>query len=155
MILTIDANAPDFNKKVNVFMSTVLKQAERQTVLNTADAIYDLYDNEYRKKFETAQIINEDPQVNEPRSLNAKVGVILRQNNTDELELIAFSKEDAITIKSQSLGTGYGISAEVLHKFNVGEPKSDENQLSKWYMDPTYNLQNFMKQIKELTGNGR
>lgn len=153
MILTIDANAPDFNKKVNVFMSTVLKQAERQTVLNTADAIYDLYDNEYRKKFETAQIINEDPQVNEPRSLNAKVGVILRQNNTDELELIAFSKEDAITIKSQSLGTGYGISAEVLHKFNVGEPKSDENQLSKWYMDPTYNLQNFMKQIKELTGN--
>lgn len=134
-------------------MSTVLKQAERQTVLNTADAIYDLYDNEYRKKFETAQIINEDPQVNEPRSLNAKVGVILRQNNTDELELIAFSKEDAITIKSQSLGTGYGISAEVLHKFNVGEPKSDENQLSKWYMDPTYNLQNFMKQIKELTGN--
>ena len=153
MILTIDANAPDFNKKVNVFMSTVLKQAERQTVLNTADAIYDLYDNEYRKKFETAQIINEDPQVNEPRSLNAKVGVILRQNNTDELELIAFSKEDAITIKSQSLGTGYGISAEVLHKFNVGEPKSDENQLSKWYMNPTYNLQNFMKQIKELTGN--
>lgn len=134
-------------------MSTVLKQAERQTVLNTADAIYDLYDNEYRKKFETAQIINEDPQVNEPRSLNAKVGVILRQNNTDELELIAFSKEDAMTIKSQSLGTGYGISAEVLHKFNVGEPKSDENQLSKWYMDPTYNLQNFMKQIKELTGN--
>ncbi len=153
MILTIDANAPDFNKKVNVFMSTVLKQAERQTVLNTADAIYDLYDNEYRKKFETAQIINEDPQVNEPRSLNAKVGVILRQNNTNELELIAFSKEDAMTIKSQSLGTGYGISAEVLHKFNVGEPKSDENQLSKWYMDPTYNLQNFMKQIKELTGN--
>lgn len=153
MILTIDANAPDFNKKVNVFMSTVLKQAERQTVLNTADAIYDLYDNEYRKKFETAQIINEDPQVNEPRSLNAKVGVILRQNNIDELELIAFSKEDAITIKSQSLGTGYGISAEVLHKFNVGEPKSDENQLSKWYMNPTYNLQNFMKQIKELTGN--
>lgn len=134
-------------------MSTVLKQAERQTVLNTADAIYDLYDNEYRKKFETAQIINEDPQVNEPRSLNAKVGVILRQNNIDELELIAFSKEDAITIKSQSLGTGYGISAEVLHKFNVGEPKSDENQLSKWYMNPTYNLQNFMKQIKELTGN--
>lgn len=153
MILTIDANAPDFNKKVNVFMSTVLKQAERQTVLNTADAIYDLYDNEYRKKFETAQIINEDPQVNEPRSLNAKVDVILRQNNTNELELIAFSKEDAMTIKSQSLGTGYGISAEVLHKFNVGEPKSDENQLSKWYMDPTYNLQNFMKQIKELTGN--
>lgn len=136
-------------------MSTVLKQAERQTVLNTTDAIHDLYDNEYRKKFETAQIINEDPQVNEPRSLNAKVGVILRQNNTDELELIASSKEDAITIKSQSLGTGYGISAEVLHKFNVGEPKSDENQLSKWYMDPTYNLQNFMKQIKELTGNGR
>ena len=134
-------------------MSTVLKQAERQTVLNTTDAIYDLYDNEYRKKFETAQIINEDPQVNEPKSLNAKVGVILRQNNTNELELIAFSKEDAMTIKSQSLGTGYGISAEVLHKFNVGEPKSDENQLSKWYMDPTYNLQNFMKQIKELTGN--
>lgn len=134
-------------------MSTVLKQAERQTVINTTDAIYDLYDNEYRKKFETAQIINEDPQVNEPRSLNAKVGVILRQNNTNELELIAFSKEDAMTIKSQSLGTGYGISAEVLHKFNVGEPKSDENQLSKWYMDPTYNLQNFMKQIKELTGN--
>lgn len=153
MILKIDANAPDFNKKVNVFMSTVLKQAERQTVINTTDAIYDLYDNEYRKKFETAQIINEDPQVNEPRSLNAKVGVILRQNITDELELIAFSKEDAMTIKSQSLGTGYGISAEVLHKFNVGEPKSDENQLSKWYMDPTYNLQNFMKQIKELTGN--
>jgi hypothetical protein len=153
LILTIDANAPDFNKKVNVFMSTVLKQAERQTVINTTDAIYDLYDNEYRKKFETAQIINEDPQVNEPRSLNAKVGVILRQNNTNELELIAFSKEDAMTIKSQSLGTGYGISAEVLHKFNVGEPKSDENQLSKWYMDPTYNLQNFMKQIKELTGN--
>lgn len=153
MILTIDANAPDFNKKVNVFMSTVLKQAERQTVLNTTDAIYDLYDNEYRKKFATAQIINEDPQVNEPRSLNAKVGVILRQNNINELELIAFSKEDAMTIKSQSLGTGYGISAEVLHKFNVGEPKSDENQLSKWYMDPTYNLQNFMKQIKELTGN--
>lgn len=134
-------------------MSTVLKQAERQTALNTTDAIYDLYDNEYRKKFETAQIINEDPQINEPRSLNAKVNVILRQNNTDELELIALSKEDAITIKSQSLGTGYGISAEVLHKFNVGEPKSDENQLSKWYMDPTYNLQNFMKQIKELTGN--
>lgn len=134
-------------------MSTVLKQAERQTVINTTDAIYDLYDNEYRKKFETAQIINEDPQVNEPRSLNAKVGVILRQNITDELELIAFSKEDAMTIYSQSLGTGYGISAEVLHKFNVGEPKSDENQLSKWYMDPTYNLQNFMKQIKELTGN--
>jgi hypothetical protein len=153
LILKIDANAPDFNKKVNVFMSTVLKQAERQTVINTTDAIYDLYDNEYRKKFETAQIINEDPQVNEPRSLNAKVGVILRQNITDELELIAFSKEDAMTIKSQSLGTGYGISAEVLHKFNVGEPKSDENQLSKWYMDPTYNLQNFMKQIKELTGN--
>jgi hypothetical protein len=153
LILTIDANAPDFNKKVNVFMSTVLKQAERQTVLNTTDAIYDLYDNEYRKKFATAQIINEDPQVNEPRSLNAKVGVILRQNNINELELIAFSKEDAMTIKSQSLGTGYGISAEVLHKFNVGEPKSDENQLSKWYMDPTYNLQNFMKQIKELTGN--
>lgn len=153
MILKIDANAPDFNKKVNVFMSTVLKQAERQTVLNTTDAIYDLYDNEYRKKFATAQIINEDPQVNEPRSLNAKVGVILRQNNINELELIAFSKEDAMTIKSQSLGTGYGISAEVLHKFNVGEPKSDENQLSKWYMDPTYNLQNFMKQIKELTGN--
>lgn len=134
-------------------MSTVLKQAERQTAINTTDAIYDLYDNEYRKKFATAQIINEDPQVNEPRSLNAKVGVILRQNITDELELIAFSKEDAMTIKSQSLGTGYGISAEVLHKFNVGEPKSDENQLSKWYMDPTYNLQNFMKQIKELTGN--
>lgn len=134
-------------------MSTVLKQAERQTVINTTDAIYDLYDNEYRKKFATAQIINEDPQVNEPRSLNAKVGVILRQNNINELELIAFSKEDAMTIKSQSLGTGYGISAEVLHKFNVGEPKSDENQLSKWYMDPTYNLQNFMKQIKELTGN--
>lgn len=153
MILRIDANAPDFNKKVNIFMSTVLKQAERQTVLNTTDAIYDLYDNEYRKKFETAQIINEDPQVNEPRSLNAKVGVILRQNNINELELIAFSKEDAMTIYSQSLGTGYGISAEVLHKFNVGEPKSDENQLSKWYMDPTYNLQNFMKQIKELTGN--
>jgi hypothetical protein len=153
LILKIDANAPDFNKKVNVFMSTVLKQAERQTVINTTDAIYDLYDNEYRKKFETAQIINEDPQVNEPRSLNAKVGVILRQNNINELELIAFSKEDAMTIKSQSLGTGYGISAEVLHKFNVGEPKSDENQLSKWYMDPTYNLQNFMKQIKELTGN--
>lgn len=153
MILTIDANAPDFNKKVNIFMSTVLKQAERQTVINTTDAIYDLYDNEYRKKFATAQIINEDPQVNEPRSLNAKVGVILRQNNINELELIAFSKEDAMTIKSQSLGTGYGISAEVLHKFNVGEPKSDENQLSKWYMDPTYNLQNFMKQIKELTGN--
>lgn len=134
-------------------MSTVLKQAERQTVINTTDAIYDLYDNEYRKKFATAQIINEDPQVNEPRSLNAKVGVILRQNNINELELIAFSKEDAMTIKSQSLGTGYGISAEVLHKFNVGEPESDENQLSKWYMDPTYNLQNFMKQIKELTGN--
>lgn len=134
-------------------MSTVLKQAERQTVINTTDAIYDLYDNEYRKKFETAQIINEDPQVNEPRSLNAKVGVILRQNNINELELIAFSKEDAMTIKSQSLGTGYGISAEVLHKFNVGEPKSDENQLSKWYMDPTYNLQNFMKQIKELASN--
>ncbi|HQM96817.1 MAG TPA: hypothetical protein PK705_07410 [Clostridia bacterium] len=153
MILTIDANAPDFNKKVNIFMSTVLKQAERQTVINTTDAIYDLYDNEYRKKFATAQIINEDPQVNEPRSLNAKVGVILRQNNINELELIAFSKEDAMTIKSQSLGTGYGISAEVLHKFNVGEPESDENQLSKWYMDPTYNLQNFMKQIKELTGN--
>lgn len=153
MILKIDANAPDFNKKVNIFMSTVLKQAERQTVINTTDAIYDLYDNEYRKKFETAQIINEDPQVNEPRSLNAKVGVILRQNNTNELELIAFSKEDAMTIYSQSLGTGYGISAEVLHKFNVGEPKSDENQLSKWYMDPTYNLQNFMKQIKELTDN--
>jgi len=153
LILTIDANAPDFNKKVNIFMSTVLKQAERQTVINTTDAIYDLYDNEYRKKFATAQIINEDPQVNEPRSLNAKVGVILRQNNINELELIAFSKEDAMTIKSQSLGTGYGISAEVLHKFNVGEPKSDENQLSKWYMDPTYNLQNFMKQIKELTGN--
>lgn len=153
MILRIDANAPDFNKKVNIFMSTVLKQAERQTAINTKDAIYDLYDNEYRKKFETAQIINEDPQVNEPRSLNAKVGVILRQNNINELELIAFSKEDAMTIYSQSLGTGYGISAEVLHKFNVGEPKSDENQLSKWYMDPTYNLQNFMKQIKELTGN--
>jgi len=153
LILTIDANAPDFNKKVNIFMSTVLKQAERQTVINTTDAIYDLYDNEYRKKFATAQIINEDPQVNEPRSLNAKVGVILRQNNINELELIAFSKEDAMTIKSQSLGTGYGISAEVLHKFNVGEPESDENQLSKWYMDPTYNLQNFMKQIKELTGN--
>lgn len=133
MILTIDANAPDFNKKVNIFMSTVLKQAERQTAINATDAIYDLYDNEYRKKFETAQIINEDPQVNEPRSLNAKVGVILRQklrqNNTSELELIAFSKEDAMTITSQSLGTGYGISAEVLHKFNVGEPKSDENQL--------------------------
>jgi len=107
--------------------------------------------NSMRGSVEQATLINEERKAGEPGLLKQNIHTTASytvDGNNIIMTVEAANAMDAMTLKSQVLGTGEAPNQLVLNKFGVAPTKTTTG-LSKWYMEPN----NAMFKIKQAIGN--
>jgi hypothetical protein len=144
-------DGPAGEKQINIAIANLLDKIASQSVKEKVEHIEKVYNEQYKKDFETATLINDAPKSGELSYIKTKVNVEMKTqvyNKEGHIEIKAKTHADLLTLKSQDIGTGDIANEEVLDKFGIETKKAKKNELSKWYMNPRYHLTNFKRFLR-------
>jgi len=155
MRLTVKSDEPGVEKKVSLFFQTILDREAVEQAKKVTHEVEELYNEEFKKDFETATIINDSPKAGELNFKKTKVDVKLNAqvyNKEGSVTIVAKTEKDYLTLRSQDIGTGDQINYQVLEKFGIKTEGVKPSELDRWYMNPKYHLKNFKESMGKLRG---
>jgi hypothetical protein len=133
----------DFIKAVSEELTTYMDN----TIETLKQEIPELYDTQFKEAVDKVTLINDEPKHNEPqflqKKINSKININETKKYTLDITIDTDNYDDTITMLTQDIGTGDGINEYVLNSFSVLFDLTSSG-ISKWYMNPTYNLKNFI-----------
>ncbi len=156
MVRQIDidlSNPNDFNK-IETHHKEILKDVIQIGLKDLGEFVESTY-NKYEDSFKHAYIINDQQQTGEEKFVETTLDIKLEKTKLNDEDALAFKviasdPESQLTIRAQNKGTGDSINPLILEKFNI-QPMKAEKEMSKWYMNPKYHLDNFKIELRKFS----
>lgn len=152
--IDIDLSNPNDFKKIETHHKEILKDVIQIGLKDLDKFAEDTY-NKYEDSFKHAYIINDQQKAGEEKFIETTLNIQFEKTESNDEQAIAFKvtasdPESQLTIRAQNKGTGDSINPLILEKFNI-QPVEAEKEMSKWYMNPKYHLDNFKIELRKFS----
>lgn len=138
--------------KINNIINKTVETHEKKKVDSIKKNIVLNY-NLFKPEIENIELRSEDPDGELPPLLKKKIDTKVTVKEIDKrnfkINIAAKSPAEALSIISDSVGTGVSPNQAVLDEFGV-ENENDELGMSKWFFEPTNSIGRFINIVRKI-----